>query len=219
MKNRVCVIIPAYNEEKTIQDVLRVVQSSDLVQEIIVVSDGSTDATVARARETGVTVFERKRQHGKGQAFLFGLTKTDADVLLFLDADLLGLTCEHIEQLVSPVLSGARVMNVGIRNRGTINLWLARHLPLVSGERALRREVIEAIAPEFLHGLMVETALNYCCRINQLPYGSVVLKDLRMVTKYQKVGLFKGVIQYIGMAFEVFQAHLAIRIANLLGKF
>jgi glycosyltransferase involved in cell wall biosynthesis len=219
MMNRVCVIIPAFNEEKTIQDVIRVVQSSPVVHEIIVVSDGSTDATSVRAQETGVTVFERKRQHGKGQALLYGLTKTDAEILLFLDADLLGLTTDHIEQIVSPVLSGARVMNVGIRNRGRLYLWLARHLPLISGERSLRREVIEAIAPEFLHGFMVETALNYCCRINQLPYGSVVLKDLRIVTKYQKVGLFKGVIQYISMAFEILQAHLAIRIANLLGKF
>ncbi len=219
MNQRVCAIIFAHNEEKTITDVVNVVQSFDLVQEVMVISDGSTDETVVRARQTGVTLFERKRQLGKGQALLYALTKTDADVLLILDANLVGLTTEHLEQIVFPVLSGARVMNVGVRSCGPMQKNVRRYLPLVSGQRALQREVIEAIAPEFLQGRMVEVALNYCCRLNKLPYGSVVLMNLNSVSNVQKMGLFKGVIQYIRMATEILQAHFAIRIANLLGKF
>ena len=219
MKHSVCAIIPAFNEEQTIIDVIEIAQSSQLIDEIIVISDGSTDKTVERARATGVLVCERKRQHGKGQALLHALPKTNAEVLLFLDADLIGLTRDHLERLLLPAASGARAMNVGLRDRGAFITKIIHKLPLISGERALKREVIEQIPPEFLQGFMVETALNYHCRMHGLAYGAVVLSGLSIRTKYEKVGYLKGVIQYTQMTFEIIQAHLAIRIAKMLGKF
>ena len=219
MNHRVCAIIPAYNEEQTIARVVEIVAASDFVDEVIVVSDGSTDQTASQARSAGAVVYERKRQQGKGQALLYAVSKTHTDVLVFFDADLRGFTPDHVERLLLPVLSGARAMNIGLRDRGTFMRKLAHHLPLISGERALRRTIFEKIPPEFLQGFMVETTLNYYCRVHGLAYGAVMLPGLSIRTKYEKVGVLKGVLQYTHMTFEILQAHLAIRIAKLLGKF
>ncbi len=219
MNQRVCAIIPAYNEEQTVASVVETIRASECVDEIIVVSDGSTDKTVRRSRVAGATVYERKHRHGKGQTLLYGISKTRADVLVFFDADLIGLTTDHIERILLPVMSGARVMNIALRNRGPFIMKFTPHLPLISGLRALRREVIERVPPEFMQGFMIETALNYYCRLHHLAYGAVMLSDLRIRTKYEKVGFLRGVVQYTYMTVEILQAHLAIRIANLLGKF
>lgn len=219
MNHRVCAIIPAYNEEQTVAPVVEVVRASELIDEVIVVSDGSTDQTAVNARAAGATVYERTRQQGKGQALLYAATKTNADILVFFDADLKGFNTDHVERLVLPVLSGARMMNIGLRDRGGFMRKLAYHLPLISGERALRRSIFEKIPPEFLQGFMVETTLNYFCRMHGLAYGAVLLPGLSIRTKYEKVGIFRGVLQYTRMTFEILQAHLAIRIAKLLGKF
>lgn len=219
MTHRVCVIIPAYNEEQTIAEVVSVVVASPLIDEVIVVSDGSTDQTAERAEAAGAMVCVRTRRHGKGQALLYALSYTEADVLVFLDADLRGLTLDHLERLVLPVLSGARAMNIGLRDRGGWYTKLALLLPLISGERALRRGIIERIAPEFLQGLMVEIALNQYCQRHKLTFGAVVLSGLSIRTKYEKVGYVRGVLQYLYMSFQIIQAHLVIRLASLFNTF
>ncbi|NLJ55550.1 MAG: glycosyltransferase, partial [Firmicutes bacterium] len=58
-------IIPAYNEEKTIGQVLAPLKKVDLIKKIIVVSDGSTDDTVIVARSYGVEVVELTENRGK----------------------------------------------------------------------------------------------------------------------------------------------------------
>ena len=79
---KVAVIIPALNEEKTIKSVIKPCLESELIDEIIVVSDGSTDKTVEVARDTGVKVIELKENIGKAGALITGVKNTDADILL-----------------------------------------------------------------------------------------------------------------------------------------
>ena len=95
---RIAAIIPAYNEEKTIGDVLSVVTECKQIDQVIVVSDGSTDDTVKIARQFGgVEVVELMENRGKGGAMKAGLEHTRAGIILFLDADLIGLTGDHID--------------------------------------------------------------------------------------------------------------------------
>lgn len=219
MSARVAAIIPAFNEEPTIAGVIGALRASPLITEIIVVCDGSTDRTAETSRAAGATVYELPKNAGKGAAMLHGVTHTDAPALLFLDADLRGLTADHVDRLVLPVLSGSRVMNVGIRDRGPLFSRLVPYLPLIGGERAMLRQVIEKIPPEYLQGFMVESALNYFCRSRDLPYGTVFLPGLSIRHKYEKVGWRRGVIQYAKMAGEIIQAMLAVRIARILKRF
>lgn len=216
---KIAAIIPAFNEERTLATVLSVLKESRELDEIIVVSDGSTDTTAAIAKASEATVLELETKHGKGEALLRGLSMTSAPIVVFFDADLRGLTASHVEQLVLPVMGGGRAMNVGLRDRGPVLNFFSRHFPLISGERALRREIIENIDPKFLQGYMVEAALNFHCRAYKHPYGSVVLSGVTIRTKVEKVGLYKAIGQYIAMSAQVLSAMVRVRTAKLLGQF
>jgi len=86
------VIIPVYNEEHTIQEILRQVRAVGLAHEIIVVDDGSTDGTRAlldrEAAVPGTTVILQERNQGKGAAVRAGFDRATGDILLIQDADL-----------------------------------------------------------------------------------------------------------------------------------
>lgn len=215
----VAAIVPAHNEEATIGPVVKVLVQSPYLSEVLVISDGSIDRTAQVARAAGARVHEIPRQGGKGEAMLHALTHTDAPVVAFFDADLRGLTAEHIQQLVLPVLNGSRVMNVALRDRGRMMTALTRHLPLISGERALRRNIMENVPAQFLHGFMVEATLNYYCRAQGFPYGSVELKGLSIRRKYEKVGYVRAVLQYVGMISQVAGAMVIVRIAHMRHRF
>ena len=212
---RTVVVVPAYNEEKTVGGVVAAVKSSGLFKEIIVVSDGSKDGTAKAARAAGATlVHEMPWKHGKGAAMGHGVMHSDSPVICFFDADLKGLTAEHARAILEPVASGKMYMHMGLRDRGPFWTALSKRLPMVGGERALRRELFEAIPERYLHGFKVESALNYFCRINGLPYGLVVLTGLGIVRKMQKVGFGRGLVEYVRMWSQVFSAMLEVRLAR-----
>lgn len=217
---KVAAIIVAYNEAATIAGVVRPIVQSALFHEVIVISDGSTDDTVTRAREAGATVVhELPVKNGKGAAVLYGITHSAAPLLFFADADLYGLRKEHIEAILRPVVEGKKVMNVGMRDRGVFLMWLTSHLPLIGGERALLRRVIEDIPPRFLQGYMLEAAISYHCRIHGLLYGTVPCPGLTIRRKMQKVGFWRGLVGYVVMVFQVLESMVLIRLAHLRGQF
>lgn len=218
-KETVTVIIPAYNEAQTIGEVVRVALSSPFVDEVVVVSDGSIDETAVFAEKAGARVIDLKENVGKGGAMIAGLEQTSASIIVFLDADLIGLTVEHLEQLVRPVLDQTRSMQVGIRDRGRIFTSFAHRLPLISGERALRREVAVGIPREFYRGFMIEVAFNYFCQSRGLSYGFVDLPHLSIRRKYQKVGWPKAVVQYVAMTGQIVWSLIRVRFAKFIGKF
>ncbi|MBI4133482.1 glycosyltransferase [Candidatus Uhrbacteria bacterium] len=216
---KVAAIIAAYNEAKTIEGVIRPLAASRLFDEIIVISDGSTDDTAACARRAGATlVHQLPIKSGKGAAVMHGVTHTDALILFFCDADLYGLTVQHLDSLLRPVREGHKVMNVGLRDRGNLMMKLAAHLPLIGGERALKRHVIADVPPQFLRGFMLEAALNYHCRKEKLPYGAIPLPGLTIRRKMEKVGFWRGLREYIDMYYQVIEAMLMVRIAHWRGE-
>lgn len=218
-KANVAVIIPAYNEEKTVADVVKVAKASEFTDEVIVVSDGSTDKTAEAARRAGAKVIELHPNRGKGAAILRGVAGTKAEIIVFLDADLKGLTAHHIKKLAEPVVRGEKAMVTGLRDRGKFLTKLEKYLPLIGGERALARYVIENIPKKYLQGFMIEAALNYYCRSRGLPYGGIYLRGLNMRKKMEKVGVCKGLRQYIMMYFQVVKAMIMVRAAKMAGKF
>lgn len=211
-------IIPAYNEAETIAHVVHVLVDSPLVRHVIVVSDGSIDGTVEAAQSAGATVFDLDENQGKGQALLFGLKQTDAEVIAFFDADLIGFTQDHVARLARPVLEDGWSMSCSLRDRGIIRTWMTKHMPLISGERVLRREVIEQIPDHLLKGFMVEAVMNYHCRSQGWRYGAVPLMGLSIRRKHQKVGYFSAVIEYLRMFFQVGKAMFFVRVAHLRGN-
>ena len=217
--SRVVAIVPAYNEEMTLANVLTVLAESPLLDEVLVVSDGSTDKTVSIAESFGVSVLALKENLGKGGAMREALKKTDQEIVLFVDADLYHFSQEHIVQLVTPVLEGECGMCVGIRDRGQIVSRIGRHLPLISGERAMKREVFARIPAKYLSGFMVEPALNFSCKMQGWKICTTILWGVRLRRKMQKMGVAKGMLGYVSMVSQQIKAYCLVRIAHLFKQF
>ena len=115
-KKLVSVIIPAFNEEETIAEVVKVCLKTPEVGEIIVVNDGSQDKTKERLQvfrdKDKVKVVNLSKNHGKGHAVAQGIRATRYDYLLFLDADLINLCSHHLASLVWPVLDNQADMTI-----------------------------------------------------------------------------------------------------------
>ncbi len=134
------VIIPAYNEENSIGNVIRDIPS--VVNEIIVVNNNSTDATAQNAQDAGATVLSELKP-GYGNACLKGIDyvkqqKIDIDIVVFLDGDYSDYP-EELSKIIAPILDkdidfvlGSRVEK--LREKGAMQLqqifgnWLATGL-------------------------------------------------------------------------------------------
>lgn len=138
---KVVVIIPAYNEEQSVVQVLQAIPAG-LVEEVIVVNNNSTDDTARCARMAGATVLDEPRQ-GYGRACLKGIgylstLPFEPDIVVFLDADYSDFP-EEMPELLRPVIAedfdlviGSRAL--GNRERGSMmpqqiwGNWLATRL-------------------------------------------------------------------------------------------
>jgi glycosyltransferase involved in cell wall biosynthesis len=212
-KTKVAAIVSAYNEEKTIGNVLKTLKLAKELDEIIVVTDGSTDKTAQISKSFGSEVLEGPERTGKGNAMKKGVKSTNADIIVFFDADLIGLTTEHVSLLVQPVLKNEAGMAVGIRDRiGETPLFLLKIDPLLAfgGERALKREIFENLPERFSQGFEIETALNFYCQVNKIPVKYVKLKGLKMIIKEKKYGFLKGFWERIKMEFKIFKVRILL---------
>ncbi|HEX5758189.1 MAG TPA: glycosyltransferase family 2 protein [Thermoanaerobaculia bacterium] len=208
---RIAAVVPAYNEQETLAAVLAVLKSSPLIQEVLVVSDGSTDSTVEIARAEGVKVIHLRENCGKGTAMAVGVAHTDAPVLVFVDGDILNLSEQMLAELIRPVVSGRADMNVGVRHRGrAMNALQRRFGPLLSGIRCLRREVFEAVPEDHLTGFAIETGLNWAARQLGARLATTVLHGLKHLVKEKKRGLARGSGARVQMFWSVFAAWLSL---------
>jgi glycosyltransferase involved in cell wall biosynthesis len=196
---KVCAVVPAYNEGRRILPVLDTLMVSPCVHEIIVVDDGSRDDTydVVKAHPASQTERVRVLQHdpnqGKGAAMRTGAEATDADVLVFFDADLVGLTPAHVESVVRPVATGKAAMSLGVFRGGRGWTTLAQILvPNISGQRAIRRDVFQAIPCLTKAGYGVELAITNYVLGEGLPIARVVLQDVTHPMKEEKLGFLRG---------------------------
>lgn len=104
---RVSVVIPAFNEEKSIIHVINTVKKVDSISEIIVVDDGSVDETYNLVSKCDdVLLLKHPNNKGKGSAMKTGLKKVSNDIVLFLDADLSEINQYQIEAILKPILDG-----------------------------------------------------------------------------------------------------------------
>jgi glucosyl-3-phosphoglycerate synthase len=184
---KVCALIPAFNEADRIVHTLDALKSRKEITFIVVIDDGSTDGTAQAATDAGATrVIVLAKNGGKGAALTAGYRAAAdmADVFLLLDADL-GRSATESIKLVEALQNQGADMVIGLlppdksldssgSSGGGMGLvvrlarWgLTRKTGItwkqpLSGQRAVRRSVIESFGGAFASGFGVEVALTCC---------------------------------------------------------
>ena len=183
-RSGVLVLVAAYNEAERVGATVAALRKLPGVAEVLVVSDGSTDATAARALEAGAHCLDLPRNFGKGDALNAGLAALmervaegltpEPGVLLLADADLQD-TAVRLDALLAPVLAGQADVAVadlpaqegaggfglamGLARWGMQRASGRRMREPLSGQRALRWSALPELIP-FAPGFGVEVAMT-----------------------------------------------------------
>ncbi|WP_346621217.1 glucosyl-3-phosphoglycerate synthase [Blastococcus montanus] len=211
--HRISVVLPARNEESTVGGLVadvrdRWVRGVPLVDELVVVDSDSTDATAAVARAAGAEVVATTEvlpgvgtRRGKGEALWKSLAATTGDLVVFLDADLLGDVGHYVPGLLGPLLTDPQVhyvkgcytrpLEVGgavvpagggrvteLTARPLLNaLWpeLAGFVQPLGGEYAGRRSALERVSFVSSYGVEVGLLVDL---LRQGGLGSLAQVDL-----------------------------------------
>lgn len=199
-KENVSVIIPAYNEGKTIGNIVKLALSHPLIGEVIVVDDGSKDDTVIASKEAGAKVIMHEKNKGKAAAMDTGVRQSVSSIIFFIDGDIVGFTHEMMDIAIRAVQSHMSDMHVVITDHGSFfSERLIKSLPLIAGIRVLRKSIWEAIPPRYLNRFEIEMALNFFANKQGARIESRVFKGLTQVVKERKRGLVWGFYQRIFM--------------------
>jgi glycosyltransferase involved in cell wall biosynthesis len=163
---KLTVIIPVYNEVKTIQEIIARVQATGLADEILAIDDGSTDGSrdlLAKLNEDGkVKVIYHERNQGKGKAVRTGIQNASGDLIIIQDADLEYDPREYpnllkpIQEGIADVVYGSRFLGAGRRPALFWNMVANKILTLVTnilynniltdmetGYKLFRREIVQ----------------------------------------------------------------------------
>ena len=180
----VLALVPAKDEAERVGATVRALRDLPGVAEVLVVSDGSTDATAANALEAGAHCLDLPRNLGKGGAVNAGLAalmgrvaerlSPEPAALLLADADL-AETAGRLGRLLDPVLDGDADLAIadlpaqqgaggfgvamGLARRGIANATGRRMSEPLSGQRAVRWEALPALLP-FAPDFGIEVAMT-----------------------------------------------------------
>ena len=197
-------VIPARNEATTVSDNVGAARGCRYVREVIVVDDGSTDETADLAREAGAKVVVREDSAGsKAHAMDAGVRASDADAILFVDADCTGLSAEHLDAVCEPFVGGRAIMSLGLFDYGRFWNPMVLRLPPTTGERIVPRWVWEAIPPHKLDGYTIELRINEVIAERRLPTVARTMRGVQHRTKRVKHGRWEGVRRTIDMYREL----------------
>lgn len=197
-------VMPARNEVLTVADNVAAARGSRYVREVIVVDDGSDDGTGDMAAAAGARVIRRQALEGsKAHAMEEGVAASDAEAILFVDADCIGLTSQHLDEICEPFVRGKAAMSLGTFDYGIFN-WIVLFMPHTTGERVIPRWVFEAIPPSKLDGFTIETKINEVIAEGRLPAVARVMKGVTHRTKREKFGPVEGWKRTLEMFTDIF---------------
>ncbi len=186
-------VVPARNEAPTVAGVVEACRRCMYTRDVIVVDDGSSDATAENAEAAGAKVIRRDPAvpGSKAAAMHAGVEASDAEAILFVDADCLGLTAGHLDDICRPFMEGRSVMSLGFFDYRFWNPIVLR-LPPTTGERIIPRWVWEEIPPQNRKGWTIEIMINQVIAERRLPTVARTMKGVTHRTKRQKYGVVRG---------------------------
>jgi glycosyltransferase involved in cell wall biosynthesis len=154
----ISIIIPAFNEQERLAGVLKTVVDSGL-GEVICVDDCSSDNTCEIAKSiNGVKVLSYNKNQGKAYAVWTGVREAKGDIVMFVDADLIGLTPALLTSLVDPLRSGKYDASIGIRGAFADKVFFRP----VNGDRAyFKKDILPYLEKFKSKGYGLELSINY----------------------------------------------------------
>ena len=224
---RCAAIVPAYNEAGRITNVLKSISQAQTVDEIVVVTDGCEDTTADEARGFAarfkeknpnsplqIRVLELEQNLGKGGAMRHGALHCTAPILLFLDADLIGLEPHQVDDLLAPMRTERPEERAdmalglfGAARGGIVGWWLSvchRKVAAITGQRAIRRDVFLAVPGLTESRFGVETAITrYVRHAWKLKVAEVFLDGVTHPLKEEKIGIWRGARHRAAMYTEI----------------
>lgn len=213
-REKLAILIPAYNEEPRIDSVLQVVCSYRDEKRVIVIDDGSSDGTVKRAEKYCVEVLRHNYNRGKGAALQTGIAQVgNADYWLFLDADLVSLKKSHLDALLHPLENDNGVgMTVGIFETGSkfgVDFWIdfaQKYFSILNGQMALSGKFIQMLPDLSWAKFGVEIFLTKLADYHGIKMANPVLPGLTHHIKEDKLGLEAGFFYRLQMYWECLYA-------------
>ena len=200
--DKIGVIIPAYNEEEGLPHVLDIVCSVPWLMQIVIVDDGSQDNTFEViqhfcALDPRLVAIKQEKNQGKGSALLNGLRALDdiVNIIVFLDADIIGFGSEHLEKLIEPVCTKQCEMTVAVFRHGHWTSDFSHMMtPNLSGQRCLQREdARKALSPLVDSGYGVEIGLTVYAKHQNWRKQYVDWEGTKHILKEEKLGLIQGI--------------------------
>lgn len=196
MNEQVTVVIPAYNEGPRIGAVLKPLiraRKKGIISQILVVDDGSTDNTAKEATKFDVSLIKLGQNQGKGAAMAAGIKAAKTEIVLFLDADLVGLKESHIQKLLIPIVNNRKVgMTVGIFRKSGFLAEFGNMLTILSGQRAIRRSWSLDIPSLETSRYGADYLVTAHARKNKIKMIKIYLDHMSHVYKEQKSNFWVG---------------------------
>jgi len=209
---KISIIIPAYNEEENIGELLKRIKNLAFEAEIIVIDDASSDHTREIALKEGVRVISHPYQMGNGAAIKTGIRNAKGEILVFIDADL-----QHPPEAIPEILEKMKEFDMVIGARTAVSkvslfrtfgnfilkkiaeyLSQQKILDLTSGFRAIKRD----IALEFIHllpnGFSYPTTLTLALLKSGYFVGYVPVDSIKKRERGKsKISPFKNGFEFI----------------------
>ncbi|PIZ73179.1 glycosyl transferase [Candidatus Peregrinibacteria bacterium CG_4_10_14_0_2_um_filter_43_11] len=204
MHSKISCIVPVYNEARRVGVVLSLLIKHPLIDEVIVINDGSSDDSEAVLKKIeGIRLISYPKNQGKTLAMKLGFEAASYPLIMMIDSDLIGLSEKALTELIEPVKNGIADVSMSLR-KNSLRIFKWFGLDFVSGERVFDRgllgdlEVLKALPPfgleVFLNDLIVQKNL----RIKVVDWKEVITP--RKSTKY---GFFIGIFGDLKMIAEI----------------
>ncbi len=208
MQIPVSIIICTYNEEKTIENVVKSVCQYNPDRQVIVIDDGSTDSTPQILRHLSDQynfLYERFEQNkGKSWAMVRGVELAKHEILVFFDADLEGIKPEHFEKLIIPIHENEADMVMGFPTETLMDFRITPFKTL-TGERSLRKSDLLPILDEIRPlKFGIETYINLYYQSTGKKIKIVLLEGLKHYIKYKKTEPTTATKEFVKEAYQIF---------------
>lgn len=167
---KISCIIPVYNEAARVGAVLNAVLGSKVLDEVIVINDGSSDNSLEVLEKikrgldgkVGSTfrLISYEKNRGKTHAVKVGIEASHSDFIMTIDSDLIDLDASAVDALAQPVLDGKADVTMSLR-KNSFKIFHRLGIDFVSGERVFNKSLIGGLSElEKLPGFGLEVFLN-----------------------------------------------------------